>query len=173
MHGVRRQPKRSQAGLSWGFAVIFCQDLFKELAEDESFLYLAKSLGFTLNVLLFSAHANRINAPDYLSAALEFQDRYSDAFRDMDGQSDCFDHFCDMDMFSGISASTASVIYTLGTLMKWKKAGLQVANMSHAEYLQTFESDVHGLDATSTTFGSDYKAPRHKPAVKRHLPAVT
>jgi hypothetical protein len=69
------------------YAVIICQALFKTLAEDESFLYLAKLLGFIQNSLLFSARAAGINAPDYLGAALEFHDRNSDALCEIDGLS--------------------------------------------------------------------------------------
>lgn len=128
-------------------AIMLCQDLFKELAEDESFLYLVKLLGFILNAMLFSAHTNTINAPDYLSAALEFHDRHGDALREIDGYSAPSDHFRDLDMFSGMSAAMASIMYTLGTLVKRKKAGLQGTNISHSECLRTFESDVDGLEA--------------------------
>jgi hypothetical protein len=128
-------------------AIILCQYLFKVLAEEESFLYLVKLLGFILNAMLFSAHTNMINAPDYLSAALEFHDRHGDALHEIDGYLSRPDHFRDLDVFSGMSAAMASIMYTLGTLVKRKKAGLQGTNMSHAECLRAFESDVDGLEA--------------------------
>ncbi|KAF4992025.1 hypothetical protein FDECE_13832 [Fusarium decemcellulare] len=127
-------------------AIVLCQKLFKELADDESFLYLVNLLGFILNAMKFSAHTDTINAPDYLSAALEFHDRHADTLREIDGYSARPDHFRDLDMFSGMSAAMASIMYTLGTLVKRKKAGLQGTYTSHAECLRTFESDVDGLE---------------------------
>ncbi|KAM6512016.1 hypothetical protein FALCPG4_017003 [Fusarium falciforme] len=128
-------------------AATLCQELFRELAEDEGFLYLAKLLGFMQISLLFSTHASSVNGPDYLSAALEFHDRHSDALREIDGCLDHQDHFRDLDMFSGLSASMASIMYTLGTLLKRKAAGQGRTQALDGDYLKGFESDVDGLEA--------------------------
>ncbi|KAH8659015.1 fungal-specific transcription factor domain-containing protein [Ilyonectria robusta] len=130
------------------YAAIICQDLFKTLAEDERFLYLAKLLGFIQNTLLFSTHSNSITTPDYLSVALEFHDQtQSNAFRELNGNlPDCV-HFRDLDMFSGMSTSMASIVYTLGRLVKTKNAGLHGTYISHVECIRSFESDVDGLEA--------------------------
>ncbi|KAL6355148.1 hypothetical protein LRP88_11396 [Fusarium phalaenopsidis] len=128
-------------------AATLCQELFRELAEDEGFLYLAKLLGFMQISLLFSTHASSVNGPDYLSAALEFHDRHSDALREIDGCVDHQDHFRDLDMFSGLSASMASIMYTLGTLLKRKAAGQGRTQALDGDYLKGFESDVDGLEA--------------------------
>ncbi|KPM45154.1 hypothetical protein AK830_g1332 [Neonectria ditissima] len=56
-------------------------------------------------------------------------------------------HFRDLDMFSGMSTAIASILYTLGRLVKRKIAGLHEADMSHPESATAFESDVDGLEA--------------------------
>ncbi|KAF2673054.1 hypothetical protein BT63DRAFT_410107 [Microthyrium microscopicum] len=137
----------SKLSLYVEYAVVICQTLFKTLAEDEGFLYLAKLLGFMQNSILFSTRANIVNAPDYLGAALEFHDRNSDALREIDGgHSHDHVHFRDLDMFSGMSASIASIVYTLGTLVKRKKRGVQDSNLSQGEWVKAFESEVDGLE---------------------------
>ncbi|KAI6752525.1 hypothetical protein HG530_013894 [Fusarium avenaceum] len=127
-------------------AVILCQTLFKDLAEDEGFLYLVKLLGFILNALLFSSHTDMINAPDYLSAALECQELYDGVCDESEIDPANSNHFRDLDLFSGMSATMASIMYTLGSLVKRKKAAMQSTNMSSSEALRTFESDVDGLE---------------------------
>lgn len=136
------------------YAVVICQVLFKSRASDESFLYLAKLLGFIQNTLLFTQYADSINAPDYLSAALELQD---DDLSDGNGTREEYHkslsdrvHFRDIDMFSGMSASLASIVHSLGTLVRRKKAGLHGPRSKHAEYVRTFESDVDGLEVRLT-----------------------
>ncbi|OAL53500.1 hypothetical protein IQ07DRAFT_596538 [Pyrenochaeta sp. DS3sAY3a] len=115
------------------YAVIISQALFKTPAEDESFLSLTKLLGFIQNSLLFSARAAEVNVPDYLSAVLELHDRNSDALGEIDGRSNELLHFRDLGMFSGMSASMASILYTLGTLIKRKKFRLYDKMASQGE----------------------------------------
>jgi hypothetical protein len=129
------------------YAAALCQYLFKTLAEDEAFLYLAKTLGFILNSLLFSTAANRSNAPDYLSAALEFPDRHDDALRQIEGHLPDGAHFRDLDMCTGLSASMASILYSLGTLVKRRRAGQHSAHAIHDDFIRAFELDVDGLEA--------------------------
>jgi hypothetical protein len=129
------------------YAAVLCQYLFKTLAEDEAFLYLAKTLGFILNSLLFSSAANRSNAPDYLSAALEFPDRHDNALRQMEGHLQEGAHFRDLDMCTGLSASMASILYSLGTLVKRRRAGQHSAHAIHDDFIKAFELDVDGLEA--------------------------
>jgi hypothetical protein len=129
------------------YAAVLCQFLFKTLAEDEAFLYLAKTLGFILNSLLFSTAANRSNAPDYLSAALEFPDRHDNALRQIEGHLQEGAHFRDLDMCTGLSASMASILYSLGTLVKRRRAGQHSAHGIHDAFIKAFELDVDGLEA--------------------------
>lgn len=128
------------------YAIILCQTLFRTAAEDESFLYLAKLLGFMRNSLLFSSASTSINAPDYLSAALEFHDRNSDGLLEIDGCLQRCVHFRDLDLFSGMSASMASIVYTLGMLIKKKQLSLVSGSLAHGEHVRAFESDVDGLE---------------------------
>lgn len=55
------------------YASTLCRALFKIHADHEEFLYLAKLLDLIQNGLVFTRHSNSINAPDYLSAALQAQ----------------------------------------------------------------------------------------------------
>ncbi|KAJ4421857.1 hypothetical protein N0V82_003457 [Gnomoniopsis sp. IMI 355080] len=130
------------------YAVLLCQVLFKTHADDEEFLYLAKLLGFIQITLLFTRRANSISAPDYLSAALEAQDDGPQVSL-REGNED-LRHACtrfrDLDMFSGLSASMASILYTLGRLARAKHAGYKGAPESHAEFARAFESDIDGLE---------------------------
>lgn len=130
------------------YASILCQTLFKTHADDEKFLYLAKTLGFIQNGLLFTRHSNTIYAPDYLSAALEAQDdalayRLGDVDMGFRHASICFR---DLDMFSGLSASMASMIYTLGRLVKAKNARCLGSQDCHAEFARAFGFDLDGLE---------------------------
>lgn len=134
------------------YSVVICQILFKTHASDDSFLYLAKLLGFIQDTLLFTQYADNINAPDYLSAALELQDdsliEGSHEGRGAAAQSRI--RFRDMDTFSGMSASIASILHTLGVLVRRKKAGHHGPAVAHAECARTFESEVDGLEARLT-----------------------
>lgn len=130
------------------YAVLLCQVLFKTHADDEEFLYLAKLLGFIQITLLFTRRANSISAPDYLSAALEAQDdspRVSLRKETEDLRHACT-RFHDLDMFSGLSASMASILYTLGRLARAKHGGYSGSPESHAEFARAFESDIDGLE---------------------------
>ncbi|KAL1907868.1 hypothetical protein Sste5344_006291 [Sporothrix stenoceras] len=127
------------------YAGIICQLLFRVLSGDESFLYLAKMLGFMQNSLLFSTSGS-INAPDYLSVALEFHDRNSDALRELDGRYAHHIHFRNLDMFSGLSASMASALYALGSLIKKKRAFLGHSDATDGETVRAFHCDVDGLE---------------------------
>lgn len=131
------------------FASALCQVLFKTRAEDESFLYLANMLGYIQTSLLFSTHAANVNAPDYLGAALEFHklnNFHSDLLYSIDGWCLEHNHFRDLDMFSGMSASLASLLHTLGTLLKKKAAGLHEMHEGQFEWVRAFESEVDGLE---------------------------
>lgn len=147
------------------FSVIVCQELFKTHAKEEQFLYLAKLLGFIQNSLLFSSHASKmISAPDYLSTALEFADEYNTALYEIDGYLKRPNHFKDLDLFSGLSASMASIVYTLGTLVKRKHSSLHGTGILHAEFMQAFEADVDGLEA---------RLRRHLSLISKDLPSQT
>lgn len=134
------------------YSVVICQILFKTHASDDSFLYLAKLLGFIQDTLLFTQYADNINAPDYLSAALELQDDslIEGAREGRESAAQSRIRFRDMDTFSGMSASMASILHTLGVLVRRKKAGHHGPAVAHAECSRTFESEVDGLEARLT-----------------------
>lgn len=129
-------------------ASILCQALFKTHADDEKFLYLPKLLGFIQNGLVFTRHSTSISAPDYLSAALEAQDDALD-YRPGEVDVNCYHAsicFRDLDMFSGLSASMASILYTLGRLVKANNARFLGSQNSHAEFARALEFDLNGLE---------------------------
>ncbi|KAJ0110305.1 hypothetical protein J7T55_000738 [Diaporthe amygdali] len=127
-------------------AVILCQFLFRTLAEDESFLYLAKLLGFMHNALLFSTSASSANAPDFLGAALELQSRDTGTLCDIDGYLEKDIHFHDLDVFSGMSSAIANILYTLGMLLKRKQIDLGATPLHEREAARMFECDIDGLE---------------------------
>lgn len=130
------------------YAVLLCQVLFKTHADDEEFLYLAKLLGFIQIILSFTTHGDSIYAPDYLSAALEAQDDspQSSLCEGTQTLRHACTRFQDLDMFSGLSASMASIMYTLGRLLRARNAGYNGSPESHAEFARAFESDKDGLE---------------------------
>lgn len=132
------------------YATIICQELFKTFAGEEDFLYLAKMLGFLHNSLLFSSLANCVNAPDYLGVALEVPvcDRSTLANTTGSHSDDPPLKFSDLDIFSGMSTSIATTMYTLGNLIKRKQSGVDCESPTDAgTFVRAFESDVDGLEA--------------------------
>lgn len=136
------------------FAITLCQNGFKILAEHKEFLYLSKLLGFMQNSILFSAQGTQITAPDYLSAALECPDQHAISLggggsgsSGSEGSMILATSFRDIDMFSGMSPVNASIIYSLGTLLRKKAAGLNQVAVAHGEWMRVFESDIDGLEA--------------------------
>lgn len=126
------------------YAVVLCQALFKTHADDDGFLYLAKLLGFIQISLLFTKGADSINAPDYLSAALELQNDIHGSGLNVHTHI----HFRDLDMFSGLSSSVASIIYAVGTLARRKRAGIHDSSISYdgVAGARAFECEIDGLE---------------------------
>jgi hypothetical protein len=125
-------------------AIVICQSLFKTMAEEENFLYLAKLLGFMQISFLFTTCNEGFNAPDYLGAALELHLSGGNGTSSTEHGTGRL-HFQDLDMFSGMSASIASIMYSLGTLVNRLKQAPY--NDRQTQSIRSFETDVDGLEA--------------------------
>lgn len=129
------------------YAVILCQHLFKENADRDDFLFLVKLFGFMQNALLFRTSPNHIIAPDYLTTALELPSSATTTSLGFGCHAGSRKHFQDVDLFSGLSHSTASVIWLLGSLL-CKKTTFSTRNDSgNRSEWKVFESQVDGLEA--------------------------
>ncbi|KAL1907859.1 hypothetical protein Sste5344_006282 [Sporothrix stenoceras] len=140
-------------------ASIVCHGLFCVMPGNEEFLYLAKILGYLQTMLFYSYPAN-MDFPDYLTAAMEATDYRSPAVWAEQGNGPW--RFQNIDPVSGLDPAMAGFLYTLGSLMRRRRCGLEGDRMPEfGQAMRSFQADAQGLEA---------RLRRHHAHLRSHRP---